>query len=108
VVTASTKALSGIGRAITAGAHRCQCIKPRRQQLDAPPDDGETVNLQLYDKTGTDWLDLAVVHVFKHPRDRWICVDGILHVWNGTHYQAKPDDELAPQLAAFLSHDLCQ
>lgn len=75
----------------------------KRQQLDTPPGDGEAVNLQLYDKTGTDWLDLAVVHVFKHPQDRWICVDGVLHVWNGTHYQAKTDDELAPQLAAFLS-----
>jgi phage/plasmid-associated DNA primase len=66
-------------------------------------DDGEAVNLQLYDKTGTEWLELAVEHVFCHPRERWICVDGVLHCWSGTHYQAKPDEELAPKLAAFLS-----
>ena len=65
--------------------------------------DGEAVNLQLYDKSGTEWLELAVEHVFCHPQERWICVDGVLHLWNGTHYQAKPDEELAPKLAAFLS-----
>lgn len=74
-----------------------------RQQPAEPAADGEVVNLRLYDKSGTEWLDLAVTHVFKHPRDRWICVDDVLHCWNGTHYQVRSDEEIAPQLAAFLS-----
>lgn len=77
---------------------------PRRPQPQPQPHaDGEAVNLQLYDKSGTEWLELAVEHVFCHPRERWICVDDVLHCWNGTHYQAQPDEQLAPKLAGFLS-----
>lgn len=63
----------------------------------------EAVKLQLYDKTDTEWLDLAVRHVFQYPDRRWICVDGVLHFWVGTHYEPKPDEELAPLVASFLS-----
>lgn len=65
--------------------------------------DPDTVKLQLYDKTDTEWLDLTVQHVFQHPQQRWICVDGVLHLWIGTHYEPKPDEELAPLVASFLS-----
>jgi putative DNA primase/helicase len=80
-------------------------MTPRAAVADAGAavDPGEVVNLQLYDKTGTDWLDLTVQHVFRHPQQRWLCADGILHLWSGTHYEPKPDEELAPEIAAFLS-----
>lgn len=84
-------------------ARLARVLPPPRVAVAADAGDGEAVNLQLYDKAGTEWLDLTVQHVFCHPRQRWICVDGVLHQWNGTHYHTTPDEELAPKLAAFLS-----
>lgn len=75
-------------------------VTPERRR---PAETGEVLSTQLYDKTSTDYLELAVEHVFQYPRERWICVDGVLHQWDGTHYKPRPDDELAPKLAAFLS-----
>jgi phage/plasmid-associated DNA primase len=66
-------------------------------------DPDQVINLQLYSKTTTEWLDLVVEHVFEYPTKQWICVDNILHCWDGTHYKPIPDEELTPSLAAFLS-----
>jgi phage/plasmid-associated DNA primase len=63
----------------------------------------EVINLQLYNKTDTEWLDLVVRHVFQAQSPRWICVDGVLHCWCGTHYKPITDEELAPSIAALLS-----
>jgi len=73
-------------------------MSSNRRQADA----GEVVNLQLYSRTTTEWLDLTVQHVFHAISERWLCVDGILHAWCGTHYQPITDEELTPQVAAFL------
>lgn len=77
-------------------------LQPRRATA-ATTDPDETVNLQLYSKSTTEWLDLVVRHVFDYPRRRWICVDGILHCWDGSHYKPCTDEELTPLLAEFLS-----
>jgi putative DNA primase/helicase len=74
--------------------------KQRRTQQPAEPD---TINCQLYNKTDTEWLDVIVDHVFMRQSPRWICVDGILHYWCGTHYQPMADEELMPSIAALLS-----
>jgi putative DNA primase/helicase len=66
-------------------------------------DTNEVVNLQLSNKSATEWLDLIVEHVFNYPAQQWICVDNILHCWDGKHYKPIPDEELTPSLAAFLS-----
>jgi phage/plasmid-associated DNA primase len=76
---------------------------PRSRAGQPANADGEVVETQLYSKDGTDWLDYTIKHVFRHPQERWICVDGTLHLWNGAYYEAKPDEELAPTVAAFLS-----
>lgn len=75
---------------------------PRKRRRAADTDAGEVVNLQLYSRTTTEWLDLTVQHVFHAISDRWICVDDVLHAWCGTHYQPITDQELTPQVAAFL------
>lgn len=77
-------------------------LQPRRTTAAAAePDDA--VNLQLYSKSGTEYLDLVVQHVFHYPEQRWICVDSVLHCWDGKHYKPCPDEELTPQIAGFLS-----
>jgi phage/plasmid-associated DNA primase len=63
----------------------------------------EALNCRLVSKTDTEWLDLTLRHLFNYPADRWIEVEGILHHWCGTHYEARTDQELAPLVAAFLS-----
>ena len=78
-----------------------QIIQLRPQSKAIDPD--STVNLQLYNKATTEWLDLVVEHVFEYPAKRWICVDNILHCWDGTHYKPHIDEEIAPKLACFLS-----
>lgn len=100
-------AVSG-GERITAGTfwywarhHGWRPVAPmpsKRRQADA----GEVVNLQLYSRTTTEWLDLTVQHVFHAISERWLCVDNVLHAWCGTHYQPITDEELTPQVAAFL------
>jgi putative DNA primase/helicase len=67
------------------------------------PTTADAINCQLYSKTDTEWLDMTVQYVFDYPAVRWICVDGILHRWCGTHYQPTTDDELAPSIAGLLS-----
>jgi len=77
--------------------------RKRGSSAAAPADDtGDAVNLQLYSRTTTEWLDLTVKHVFHAISDRWICVEDVLHAWCGTHYQPITDEELAPRVAAFL------
>jgi putative DNA primase/helicase len=66
-------------------------------------DPDQVVSLQLYDKTTTEWLDLVVEHVFNYPSQRWICVEDILHCWDGCYYRPVPDEELTPSIAALLS-----
>ena len=73
--------------------------QPRHQDATAP----DAINCQLYNKTDTEWLDMAVKYVFEYPDIRWICVDGTLHRWCGTHYQPTTDEELAPSIARLLS-----
>lgn len=78
----------------------------RKLKTPSPPpttDPDEVINLQLYSKTTTEWLDLIVEHVFNYPKKQWIAVDGILHCWDGSHYKSVTDEELTPSLAAFLS-----
>jgi putative DNA primase/helicase len=79
-----------------------QLPQPRTVQQPATEPD-QVINLQLYSKSTTEWLDLVVQHVFQCPSQRWICVEGVLHYWNGTHYKPVADEELTPSIAAFLS-----
>jgi hypothetical protein len=99
------------GDQITAGTfwywarhHGWQPPTPlRRQPRQQDAATTDAINCQLYNKTDTEWLDMAVKYVFEYPDTRWICVDGILHRWCGTHYQPTTDEELAPSLARLLS-----
>ena len=75
----------------------------RRQQREPEASNPDAINCQLYNKTDTEWLDMAVRYVFDYPTTRWICVDGVLHRWCGTHYQPTTDEELAPSIARLLS-----
>lgn len=103
------------GERITAGTfwywarhHGWQPARPtprkrRRTAADAADTTtGEVVNLQLYSTRTTEWLDLTVKHVFHTIAERWLCVDGILHAWCGTHYQPLTDQDLTPRIASFL------
>ena len=84
--------------------HGWQPPMPTRRQVRATePTTTDAINCQLYSKTDTEWLDMTVQYVFDYPAVRWICVDGILHRWCGTHYQPTTDDELAPSIAGLLS-----
>lgn len=75
----------------------------RKQQRHDPPVDAEVINLQLYSKTDTEWLDVVVNHVFMRQSPHWICVDGILHCWCGSHYKPLADEEIAPSIANLLA-----
>jgi hypothetical protein len=75
----------------------------RRQPREPEAANPDAINCQLYNKTDTEWLDMAVRYVFDYPTTRWICVDGVLHRWCGTHYQPTTDEELAPSIARLLS-----
>jgi phage/plasmid-associated DNA primase len=55
------------------------------------------------DSKNSDYLTAALGEVFQLKDTQWICVDGILHQWRDTHYEAVPDDELTPQIADYLS-----
>lgn len=76
---------------------------PHHEPITFTSTNGDAVATALLSRLDTKWLDLTVEHVFGHPHERWICVDGVLHHWDGTHYKPRPDAELAPQVAAFLS-----
>lgn len=79
-----------------------QLPQPRTVQQPATEPD-QVINLQLYSKSTTEWLDLVVQHVFQYPSQRWICVEGVFHCWNGTHYKPVTDEELTPSIAEFFS-----
>jgi hypothetical protein len=55
------------------------------------------------DSKNSDYLTAALGEVFQLKDTQWICVDGVLHQWRDTHYEAVPDDELTPQIADYLS-----
>lgn len=59
-------------------------------------------NYQIYDKSSTEFIQLCEQHVFQRISDHWICVDGVLHHWNGIHFAAATDESLAPIVGAFL------
>ncbi|MCT0208670.1 PriCT-2 domain-containing protein [Synechococcus sp. CS-1332] len=62
--------------------------------------DGGAPELKLHSKD-SDWLPTVMKLAFG--ADRWLHIEGILHRWNGTHYQALPDQALAPRVAPVLS-----
>jgi phage/plasmid-associated DNA primase len=87
-------------------------VVPGRQVSDAgngaqPAPKGRRVLNDEIDETwrvlggkDSDWLPLVEKHVFGN--DRWLHIEGILHRWDGTHYEPLPDQALAPRVAPFL------
>lgn len=55
------------------------------------------------DSKNSDYLTGALDEVFQLNTTRWICVDGTLHQWRDTHYEAIPDEQLTPLIADYLS-----
>jgi len=87
--------------------HLNRQAREQRRPVATSPAVTETVEvtetLQLFlESKNADWLPLVEAAVFGLPRDRWICHDDTLHRWNGTHYEAVPDEHITPLLAHFL------
>jgi putative DNA primase/helicase len=74
----------------------------RKKPATTTPELVDVINTQLGSKSA-DYLPEVLKGVFRHPVDRWICHDNILHKWNGTHYEPIPDSKLTPRLANFLA-----
>jgi putative DNA primase/helicase len=76
--------------------------RPIQSATPAPVSEVTEALQLLLESKNSDWLPLVEAAVFNVPRDHWICHDDTLHRWNGTHYEAIPDQHLTPLLAHFL------
>jgi phage/plasmid-associated DNA primase len=78
----------------------------RRVEAPVVAADAAVSNHQIYDKSSTEFIELCEQHVFRRISEHWICVDGVLHHWNGIYFAATTDESLAPIVGAFLGQ-LC-
>jgi phage/plasmid-associated DNA primase len=71
---------------------------PKLPQSAVTEEDASELQLETKD---SDWLPMVMKLAFG--ADLWLHIEGILHRWNGTHYEPLKDQALAPRVTPILN-----